>query len=205
MYRMFAHLLGLLMCLATASTAAQAPPAGATYPIKDAPAALRPAVQRADLIILSIQDAALLELTRLLAEGGPARAVQVCHMSATALINRLAREEGIAAGRTAARLRSPTNAPKPWAAPIVARYADGKAAAVDGFVVDLGSRIGVMRPIAQRPVCSSCHGLEEQLNPRVRDELKDRYPADRATGFKEGDLRGWIWVEVPKEQPRSGS
>jgi hypothetical protein len=46
---------------------------------------------------------------------------------------------------------------------------------------------------------SPCHGIEEQLNPRVRAELKDRYPKDQAIGFRDGDLRGWIWVELPKK------
>ena len=78
------------------------------------------------------------------------------------------------------------------------QYADTKAASVDGFVVDLGERVGVMRPIAHRAICSPCHGPEEQLNARVRAELKDRYPKDQAVGFRDGDLRGWIWVELPK-------
>jgi hypothetical protein len=38
----------------------------------------------------------------------------------------------------------------------------------------------------------------DRLSPAVREELKERYPADQATGFKDGDLRGWFWVEVPK-------
>lgn len=201
MSRISVCLLGALLSLSVAAPQAQAPREWPTYPIEEAPAELRPAIQHGDLLILSIQDAVLSELTRELTEGGPALAVQVCHMSATALINRIGRDEGIAAGRTSARLRTPSNAPRAWAAPIVARHADRRAAGIDGFVVDLGERVGVMRPIAHRAGCSPCHGLEEQLNPRVRAELKNRYPVDRAIGFKEGDLRGWIWVEVPKKWP----
>lgn len=204
MSRISVCLLGALMALSLAAQA-QAPQEWPTYPIREAPAELRPAIQHGDLLILSIQDAVLSELTRELTEGGPARAIQVCHMSATAAINRIGRDEGIAAGRTSARLRAPSNAPSAWAAPIVARHADRRVAGVDGFVVDLGARVGVMRPIAHRAgVCSPCHGIDEQLDPGVRAELKDRYPLDRAIGFKEGDLRGWIWVEVPKKWPRSG-
>lgn len=178
-----------------------AQPAGEwpTYPIREAPAALRPAIQHAELIIVSVQNATSAELTRELASGGPGDAIQRCHLSATALIHRIGREEGIAAGRTSARLRTPSNAPKPWAVPIVKQYADSKAASVDGFVVDLGDRVGVMRPIAHRAICSPCHGLEQQLNPKVRLELKDRYPKDQAIGYRDGDLRGWIWVELPKK------
>ena len=192
-------LLGALMALSVAGPQAQAPREWPTYPIKEAPAELRPAIQHGDLILISIQNAVQSELTRELTERGPGGAIQVCHMSATSLVHRIGREEGIAAGRTSARLRTPSNAPRAWAAPIVARYAESRAADLDGFVVDLGSRVGVMRPIAHRALCSPCHGIETQLTPRVRAELKDRYPKDRAVGFKDGDLRGWLWVEVPKK------
>lgn len=198
MSRMMAWLLGVMVCLSAAAIRAQAPHEWPTYPIKEAPAALRPATQHGDMIIISIQNAVLSELTRELTQGGPGDAIQVCHMSATTIVHRIGREEGVSAGRTSARVRTPSNAPRAWAAPIVARYAESRAAGLDGFVVDLGNKVGVMRPVAHRAVCSPCHGLEEQLNSRVRVELKDRYPVDRATGFKEGDLRGWIWVEVPK-------
>jgi uncharacterized protein DUF3365 len=171
-----------------------------TYPIKQAPAEMLPAIQRANLVILSIQNATSIELTNALSAGGPGDAIRVCHMSATTLIHRLGREEGIAAGRTSAELRVPSNAPRPWAAPIVKQFAAAKAADVDGFAVDLGEKVGVMRPVAHRAVCTPCHGVKEKLDSQVREELKDRYPADRATGFKDGDLRGWIWVEVPKQK-----
>ena len=170
-----------------------------TYPVKEAPTQLRAAIQHADLIIVSMQNATSVELTRELTAGGPGDAVRVCHLAATTLSQRVGREEGIAAGRTSARLRTPSNAPRAWAAPVVKQYENAKASSVDGFVVDLGERVGVMRPIAHRAVCSPCHGLEEQLNPRVRAELKDRYPKDQAIGFRDGDLRGWIWVELPKK------
>ncbi len=200
MTRLIACATGALLSLSVALPRGQGVREWPTYPIKQAPVELQPAIQRAALVIVSIQGATSNELTSALASGGPGDAIQVCHMSATTLIHRLGREEGIAAGRTSARLRTPSNAPKPWAAPIVKQYADAKVASVDGFAVDLGDKVGVMRPIAHRAICSPCHGVEEKLNARVREELKDRYPVDRATGFKDGDLRGWIWVEVPKQR-----
>ena len=199
MPRLVASAVGTLsLCIAMVhgQTASSWP----TYPIKQAPAELRPAIQRADLVIVAIQNATSAELANALGSGGPGDAIRVCHLSATTLIQRLGREEGIAAGRTAARLRTPSNAPKQWAAPIVKQYAEAKAASVDGFAIDLGDKVGVMRPVAHRAICSSCHGVDGKLDAEVRKELKDRYPVDRATGFKDGDLRGWIWVEVPKKR-----
>jgi hypothetical protein len=150
------------------------------------------------VVIAAMQHAVLSELSRALAQGGPALAINACHLDADALTQRIARQEGIAAGRTSDRLRSPTNAPRPWAAPIVAAHAGRRAREVEGFVVDLGDKIGVLRPIAERPVCASCHGPADRLSPAVREVLSDRYPADKALGFAEGEIRGWFWIEIPK-------
>lgn len=193
----FLLVAGLSVC--TAATSAQAPSEWPSYPIATAPEALRPAIQEADLVIVSLQNAALAELTRELARGGPAGAIKSCHIEATGAAYRVARERGIAAGRTSDRVRNPLNAPKRWAAPIVAKYAGRHAAGLDGFAVDLGDRVGVLRPIAHRAMCAACHGPEEKFKPQVRAELKDRYPVDRGKGFKDGELRGWFWVEIPKK------
>jgi hypothetical protein len=31
----------------------------------------------------------------------------------------------------------------------------------------------------------------------VKEALAEHYPEDQATGFQEGDLRGWFCIEVP--------
>jgi hypothetical protein len=172
-----------------------------THSIAAAPAEFAPAIQRGDLLIASLQVALLSELRRAIADNGPAGALASCHLDATGVEFRIARKEGIAAGRTSARLRNPTNAPRPWARAIVARYADAPASGVDGFAVDLGDRVGLLRPIVQQPMCAACHGSEVKLDPRVRELLPDRYPADRAVGFENGAIRGWFWVEIPKPRP----
>jgi hypothetical protein len=169
-----------------------------TWRADQAPAELSPAISRADLIIVTLQDALLGELTGALQEGGPALAIKSCHLDAIRIAHRVGREEGVAAGRTSDRLRNPTNAPPRWAAPIVTQYAGMRAAEVTGFAVDLGDRLGVMRPIAHRPMCGGCHGPADRFSPGVRDALNDRYPVDRAVGFNNGEIRGWYWVEIPK-------
>jgi hypothetical protein len=146
-----------------------------------------------------MQDALLRELTEKTRASGPAFAIKSCHIDVIGIIQRIGRQEGVAAGRTSDRLRSPTNAPKPWAAALVAANKGRRARDVPGFVVDLGDKVGVLRPIAQRPMCASCHGTADRLQPAVRAELRDRYPRDQAVGFTEGEIRGWFWVEMPKK------
>jgi hypothetical protein len=169
-----------------------------SWPVSQAPVELKPAISRADVVIVAMQDAVLRELTHEAAIGGPAPAMNFFHMDVTATIQRLARQEGIAAGRTSDRLRSPTNAPRPWAAPLVKMHAGESARSVEGFAVDLGDKIGVLRPIAERPICAGCHG--PLVAPGVKTALLERYPADKALGFTEGEIRGWFWVEMPKRR-----
>lgn len=170
------------------------------YPVAEAPAALRPAIQRGDLVIVSLQSAVLRELNAAIAHGGPEHALQSCHVEAAALALAISRREGIEAGRTSAHLRNVRNAPRPWAADIVARYDGRTAPGVDGFAVDLGDRVGLLRPIVEQPVCAACHGPADKLAPAIRTAIAARYPSDRALNFATGDLRGWFWVEVPKER-----
>lgn len=180
--------------------AAQSP---ASYPLASAPPAFADAVKSGEAVISAMQVALLAELTSEMQRGGPAGAIRVCHLSATAVAHDVARRRGVAAGRTSHRLRNPTNAPRPWAAPIVASHAGKPIAGVDGFVVDLGDRVGVLKPIGVQPACTACHGPRDRIAPEIQKELNERYPSDQAVGFKEGDIRGWFWVEVTKsEAPR---
>lgn len=169
-----------------------------SWPIANAPEALRDSISRADLIVVSMQNALLRELTSALDKGGPQLAVKACHVDVAGITGRAARQPGVSAGRTSDRLRNPGNYPRRWAAPFVDAHAGRPARDVDGFVVDLGESVGVLRPIAQRPLCATCHGPAEGIDPAVRALLRERYPADRAVGFREGEIRGWFWVEVPK-------
>ncbi|HET7219232.1 MAG TPA: DUF3365 domain-containing protein [Vicinamibacterales bacterium] len=174
-----------------------AQPAQRSWRIRDAPPQVRDSISRADLVIAAMQDSVLRELTTQLAAGSTSSALAFCHVDAGAAARRIAAAERVEAGRTSDRLRNPGNAPRPWAAPLVAENAGKRSKDVDGFVVDLGDRIGVLRPIAQGAMCARCHGPRDALAADVKAALAQRYPHDRATGFKEGEIRGWFWVEMP--------
>jgi hypothetical protein len=61
--------------------------------------------------------------------------------------------------------------------------------------------VGDAEPIYNQPLCLTCHG--ETIDPELRARIRDLYPRDRATGFRDGDLRGVFWVEFspPTRQP----
>lgn len=187
--------------LLTASLQARSSQTGRSWAIADAPEELRPLVEQADLVMVEIQSALLRELSRALAQGDPGSAVQSCHIDALAATQRVAgRHDVLGAGRTSHRLRNPANEARDWAVPFIEDHAGRRARDVDGFVVDLGNRVGVLRPVTQQPLCGSCHGPAARLQPAVKEILAVRYPDDRATGFEPGDIRGWYWVELAAPQ-----
>jgi hypothetical protein len=184
---------------ATAPARAQAPPGQepAVYAVGQAPPRLAASIAEAEAAIAALQRRLSGRLLAELQAGGLARAIAVCRTEAPALTAETAREEGIRVGRTSHRLRNPKNAAPAWAERLVAAGAGRRAAAVEPSVVDLGDRVGVLRPIATIAMCVRCHGRVEILPTDVKAFLDREYPDDRATGFEEGDLRGFAWAEAP--------
>lgn len=129
---------------------------------------------------------------------GAAGAIEVCRTEAPRIAREVAAERQLMIGRTGLKLRNPTNAPPAWAAPLLARLSesDESGAVASAQLVHPDGSLGVLLPIKLLSNCLVCHGPQEQIEPRVREVLVKSYPDDRATGFREGDLRGWFWVEI---------
>ena len=63
-------------------------------------------------------------------------------------------------------------------------------------VVEEGNVTRVYKPLVTKAVCLKCHGTT--LSPQISKALKSAYPEDKATGFKEGELRGVVVAEIAK-------
>ena len=153
---------------------------------------------RAEQAMNDLQQALLARLKAAMESGGPAAAVEVCRTEARTIAEAVAKKQGIELGRTSHGLRNPANAPRPWARSIVEGGSGVKATAEKLRVIDLGDRVGVLRPIGTADACTRCHGPAEDVRRNIGATLAAAYPQDRATGFAPGDLRGWMWAEVPK-------
>jgi hypothetical protein len=157
-----------------------------------------PEQQQQQTVALAARDALfqrlLAELMDTMASSGPAAAIEVCQKQAPKIATDVSREFGLKIGRTSHRLRNPQNTPPDWARSLVdARTADPT------FIPLPDGNLGALLPIRLKPQCLMCHGAEEQILPEIRDALAQRYPQDEATGFEEGELRGWFWVSVPAD------
>jgi len=187
----------LVAQVAASSRVVAQPRAESAYRMDQAPARLAQSVEIADAAIRALQQRLSARLFEEMKKGGPTLAIGVCRDEAPALTAEIARAHGVRVGRTSHHLRNPGNVSPLWAERFVKAGAGKKAASVEALVVDLEDRVGVLRPIPTAAPCLQCHGPAERLSPDVRAFIKTAYPNDRAIGFEEGDLRGFIWAEAP--------
>ncbi len=146
------------------------------------------------------------ELGEAMQRDGALGAVDFCHVQAPIIADEVMAEYGVRLGRVAVpgRNRNPGNVASGWQAEALA---DFQAAVDAGGAPEAQVRairaplpgdieLRVARGIRVEPACLMCHGTS--VAPELAARIAQRYPDDRAMGFSEGDLRGAIWVEVPK-------
>lgn len=128
-----------------------------------------------------------------LATGDLIAALDVCSEQAPQMAATVSTQSGITVGRTSEKPRNLANRPTDWQLAVLREWqADkdhGKDISKREFYVeqpDGGFRY--MRPILIKPPCLACHG--ETQSAELKAALEIRYPDDRATGYKLGDLRG---------------
>lgn len=131
-------------------------------------------------------------LSEVIRQDGPAAAIEVCSREAADIATAVGQEHQVSIGRTSFQLRNSKNSPPEWARSLVEQRT------VDPHFVSLpDGGAAALLPIRLKENCLTCHGPTDSIAKGVRSKLSELYPDDQATGFKEGDLRGWFWVEVP--------
>ncbi|MBK8257990.1 MAG: DUF3365 domain-containing protein [Polyangiaceae bacterium] len=141
------------------------------------------------------------KLVDALNNGGPANAVTVCSAEAQAIAERVAKETGASVGRSSLKLRNVKDAPPGWVQTWLVAQGDKKADQTQGIEGVFDSPVGrvarFLKPIGIDGTCLSCHGDPDSISEPVKTVLASKYPEDKATGYKAGDLRGALWAEVP--------
>ncbi|MBK8975889.1 MAG: DUF3365 domain-containing protein [Planctomycetes bacterium] len=137
-------------------------------------------------------------LQQALAEGGPARAIEVCATEAMPLTTAVTRD-GYSVRRIGTRVRNRAhNTPTAAERAILDEFATlpPEARATAFREVERDGRYAFYAPIViPAALCLQCHGPTDELPPAVRAALAERYPDDEATGYALGDLRGAFVVE----------
>ena len=145
-------------------------------------------------------------LQKELAAGGPANAVAVCSGLAPSIAGKISGETGWRVTRVSTKVRNPLlGMPDAWEQQVLLDFEKRAAKGEDidkmsySEVVSepAGKFFRYMKAIVIKQPCLACHGAEDQIAPSVRTILKERYPHDRATGYKIGDIRGAMSIKEP--------
>ncbi|ALK09258.1 Tll0287-like domain-containing protein [Blastochloris viridis] len=127
---------------------------------------------------------------------GTVGAVAFCGKEAPGIAADASNRSGWIMSRTSLKPRNPAAAPDAYERAVMtdfaARVAAGAPAATlkrAEIVEQNGGRVfRYIQAIPTGELCLSCHG--SNLKPEVSAKIGELYPADQATGFKQGDMRG---------------
>ena len=164
------------------------------------------AVARAEPLATAVAQGLAQRLQERLAAVGPSGAVDFCATTALALTDSLAAaaDPRIEVKRTTLRTRNPRNAPDPLERDALAWFDSVRTAtgALPAHMVQAasGGEVRFYRPLVIAQFCTQCHGDPARMDSAVVRVLRERYPADQATGYREGDFRGVLRVSLPAEE-----
>lgn len=138
--------------------------------------------------------------------GGPVAAVKVCSELAPQITANISRDKGWKVTRVGTRVRNPMlGLPDNWEQKTLAQFAEraskgetfDKMAFAEVVEESDGKYFRFMKAIGVKGQCLACHGDTAKMDPEVKNLLNERYPHDKATGYKAGDLRGAVSIKRP--------
>ena len=127
---------------------------------------------------------------------GPVGAVTFCNKEAPELATEASQRSGWHIARTSLKVRNPQSAPDDYERQVMTEFVNRIAAGEPAaslkraeIVEHNGERVfRYIQAIPTGELCLNCHGSDIKAN--VRAKIQELYPADQATGFKPGELRG---------------
>jgi len=136
------------------------------------------------------------ELQKAMKTGGPVAAIKVCSEKAPAIAKSLAESSGWEISRVSLKPRGEHAMPDSWEKGVFEKFEQQKANGQkikelqfsEVVETDGVSKFRFMQAIGTGKVCLNCHGAE--ITEPVKQALNEYYPADKATGFNKGDIRG---------------
>ena len=136
------------------------------------------------------------EMKSAMKSGGPIKAINVCNLKALPVTANINNNFAGDISRTSLKVRNTANTPDDWELTALNKLEkmrqSGKNAKEIAYseVVDIDGQphFRMLKAIPTGKGCLACHG--ENISPEVEEQLNTLYPADKAIGFKVGDIRG---------------
>ena len=151
----------------------------------------------ADSIAMHAQVTLLSNVASAIEKGGTEYAVDFCNTRAMTLTDSIADLYAVNIQRITNKPRNPENYLATAKDSLVwnrmIRYTQEEGKLPAGSLESDGADYYYYKPIAMgMPTCVQCHGGANDINPRTKEIINQRYPNDKATGYKTGDFRG-LW------------
>ncbi len=149
-------------------------------------------------LVIDLKMSLMKNLSDKIAKDGPVDAIPFCHANVKPIAKKAAKERisKYEFGRISHKLRNESNRPMPWAESYLKEFqgskkGENKKTSIIHRLED-GKKV-YLEPLYAEAKCLLCHG--EKVSPNIKEKLNELYPQDRATGFKLGEFRGFIWVK----------
>jgi excinuclease UvrABC ATPase subunit len=152
----------------------------------------------AKVLVAELKLSLMTELSEKISKDGAVEAIPFCHINVKSLAKQASKgkHQKYDFGRTSQRIRNDFNKAEAWAEKYLAEFQGTKKGdKVESKLIhtlDNGKRV-YLEPLYVEAKCLTCHG--ENINKDIETKIKSFYPNDRATGYKLGDFRGFIWIK----------
>ncbi|MBK8951321.1 MAG: DUF3365 domain-containing protein [Chitinophagaceae bacterium] len=141
-------------------------------------------------------------LLNAIASKGTEGAIEFCSTKALPLTDSMSAVYHAIVKRVSDKNRNPKNTANPSELSYINQGKEilGKGGKIMPKTIEENGKVTGYYPILADKMCLQCHGKKaEQIKPSTLQRIGALYPADRATGYDTGQLRG-IWViEMKKE------
>lgn len=156
-------------------------------------------IQQGDTITDRVQKLLLTNVMTAMKAGGPVSAVTFCNVQAMPLTDSLSDEYNCLIQRVSDKYRNPVNILSESDLEIWETVSSSNS--MKPVLISENGHPVYYKPIKiAMPACLTCHGTAgKEIDIKTLEIIKEKYPDDLATGYKEGDLRGLWKITFLKE------
>ena len=154
-------------------------------------------IEKGSAISGKLQAALAKELTAKMKEDGATQAINYCSLQALPITQQISEEENVELARVSHKFRNPLNAANEEELRIIDNYINLQKAGeqLTPVVISGKGMKTLYSPITMAaPLCLSCHGNSDEIDPTVLAVINDRYPDDKAVDFELNEVRGMFKV-----------
>jgi hypothetical protein len=147
-------------------------------------------LQQGDTISSLVQKVLLANVMQAMKSGGPGFAVTYCNEKAMPLTDSLSKLYNCVIQRVSDKYRNSSNKLSGTDAEALKTI----STSMNPVLISENERWIYYKPIKiAMPACLNCHGTAgKEMDPKTAEIIRIKYPEDKATGYKEGDIRG-LW------------